>query len=212
MASTAMEVDVDATNKMEVDYETKGGDENKVDEGLYSRQLYVIDHESMQKMQQSTVLIAGMNGLGAEIAKNTILAGVKSVTILDNTIVKINDLSSNFYLTQESVGKQTRAQCSINQLKSLNPYVKVNYIEDKTVELENLIKSKNYDVIVLISYPLKTVINCNKIAHDLNLRFISCDSCGVFGQVFVDFGKSFECTDLTGEPPKQGMVVNITKV
>ena len=203
MASTAMEVD----NKTDVD-ETKGN----VDEALYSRQLYVIDNESMKKMQKSTVLIAGMNGLGVEAAKNTILAGVKSVTILDNSIVKINDLSSNFYLTQESVGKQTRAQTCIAQLKSLNRYVDVNYIDDKDITLQQLIESKKYDVIVLVSYPLKQVINYNKMAHSLNLKFISCDSCGVFGQVFVDFGEAFECTDLTGEQPMQGMVVNVSKV
>eukprot|EP01084_Bolivina_argentea_P094777 170419_1 len=206
----SMDVDVDtSTNQMEVDSETKTNEnDTKVDEALYSRQLYVIDHESMKKMQQSTVLIAGMNGLGVEIAKNTILAGVKSVTIFDNSIIKMNDLSSNFYLTLESVGKQTRAECSITQLKSLNPYVNVNCISG---DLKTLIESKKYDVIVLVNYTLKQCINYNQITHNLGLKFISCDTAGVFGQLFVDFGKEFQCTDLTGEPPMQGMVINISK-
>eukprot|EP01084_Bolivina_argentea_P005996 11337_1 len=202
MTSNAMDVDVD------VDQESK--QEDNVDEALYSRQLYVIDHESMKKMQQSTVLIAGMNGLGVEIAKNTILAGVKSVSIFDNSTVKMNDLSSNFYLTIESVGKETRAACCLDELKSLNPYVKVDAI-DAQETLESLISSKQYDVIVLVNYALNECIKYNQMAHDFNLRFISCDACGVFGQVFVDFGSQFECTDLTGEAPKQGMVINISK-
>ena len=37
----------------------------------------------MRRMQNSNVLIMGMKGLGLEIAKNVILAGVKSVTIWD---------------------------------------------------------------------------------------------------------------------------------
>eukprot|EP01083_Nonionella_stella_P293412 997797_1 len=53
-------------------------------------------------------------------------------------------------------------------------------------------------VIVLVNYALNECIKYNKIAHDFALRFISCDACGVFGQVFVDFGSQFECTDLTG--------------
>jgi len=59
----------------------------QVDEGLYSRQLYVFGHEAQQKMQQSNVLLIGLGGLGVEFAKNVILAGVKSVTLFDATVV-----------------------------------------------------------------------------------------------------------------------------
>ena len=48
----------------------------------------------MRKMQNSNILICGMSGLGAEIAKNIILAGVKSVTIHDAKRVTYGDLSS----------------------------------------------------------------------------------------------------------------------
>ena len=48
----------------------------------------------MRKMGATNVLISGMKGLGVEIAKNVILAGVKSVTIHDPEDVKIEYLSS----------------------------------------------------------------------------------------------------------------------
>lgn len=48
-------------------------DTPKIDEGLYSRQLYVIDHESMQKVMGSRVLIIGLQGLGAEIGHHHFL-------------------------------------------------------------------------------------------------------------------------------------------
>jgi molybdopterin/thiamine biosynthesis adenylyltransferase len=38
-----------------------------IDEGLYSRQLYVLGHEAMKQMSQSDVLIMGLQGLGVEI-------------------------------------------------------------------------------------------------------------------------------------------------
>ena len=47
-----------------------------IDESLYSRQLYVMGHEAMQRMARSDVLIVGLNGLGVEAAKNVILAGI----------------------------------------------------------------------------------------------------------------------------------------
>ena len=72
-----------------------------IDEGLYSRQLYVLGEEAMRRMAKSNVLISGMGGLGVEIAKNVVLAGVKSVTIHDDKKAAIQDLASQFFLRFE---------------------------------------------------------------------------------------------------------------
>lgn len=45
-------------------------------------------------MAHSSVLVSGMKGLGIEIAKNVVLAGVKSVTIHDQGNAEWLDLSS----------------------------------------------------------------------------------------------------------------------
>ena len=55
------------------------------------------------------VLIVGLRGVGVETAKNLILAGPNTVTLFDPTIVAIEDLSANFYLKEEHVGKMSRA-------------------------------------------------------------------------------------------------------
>ena len=52
----------------------------------------------MRKMQSSNILICGLGGLGVEIAKNIILAGVKSVTLHDLRQVSFDDLSSQVSL------------------------------------------------------------------------------------------------------------------
>ena len=44
-----------------------------------------------------------MNGLGAEIAKNVVLANVKAVTLHDNAVITSMDLSSHFYATRPEV-------------------------------------------------------------------------------------------------------------
>jgi ubiquitin-activating enzyme E1 len=61
--------------------------------------------ETMGKLIKMKVLIVGLRGLGVECAKNLILAGPASVDIFDPTIVKINDMGSNFYIKDEHVGK-----------------------------------------------------------------------------------------------------------
>ena len=94
----------------------------EIDESLYSRQLYVLGHDAMKKMAKSAVLISGMKGLGVEIAKNIILGGVKSVTLHDECNAEMADLSSQFYLSEDDIGKN-RAVVSLNKLAELNRYV-----------------------------------------------------------------------------------------
>ncbi|KAG8128383.1 hypothetical protein E2320_015234 [Naja naja] len=91
----------------------------EIDEELYSRQLYVLGHEAMQKMATATVLVSGMTGLGVEIAKNVILAGVKSVTLHDQEDAQWSDLSSQVVvLTNSSLEEQLDISdfCHANQI------------------------------------------------------------------------------------------------
>ncbi|KAJ2174906.1 E1 ubiquitin-activating protein, partial [Coemansia sp. RSA 518] len=99
-----------------------GNTSGDIDESLYSRQLYVLGADAMKKMSASNVLIVGLKGLGCEVAKNIVLAGVKSVTLYDPSPVVISDLSTQFFLHQEDVGKP-RAQVSAPRLAELNQYV-----------------------------------------------------------------------------------------
>lgn len=63
--------------------------------------------------------------LGIEVAKNLILAGPKLVAIHDPAIVREIDIGRNFYCRSEHVGKISRAEASLFELKNLNPSVKV---------------------------------------------------------------------------------------
>ena len=46
--------------------------------GLRRRAFQVMGREGQRRMAGANVLICGVNGLGAEVAKNIILAGVKA--------------------------------------------------------------------------------------------------------------------------------------
>ena len=51
-----------------------------IDEDMQSRQMAVYGRESMQTLRKASVLISGLNGLGAEIAKNVILSNPMAVS------------------------------------------------------------------------------------------------------------------------------------
>lgn len=56
-------------------------------------------------MRAAKVLLIGLDGFGAEIAKNIILAGVNTVTFLDHRNVTELDRCSQFFIPKEDIGK-----------------------------------------------------------------------------------------------------------
>ncbi|VDN38944.1 unnamed protein product [Gongylonema pulchrum] len=51
---------------------------------VYDRQIRLWGLEAQNRLRNSTVLIAGLSGCGGEVAKNLVLAGLKSLTLLDS--------------------------------------------------------------------------------------------------------------------------------
>jgi len=185
-----------------------GNDLNDIDESLYSRQLYVLGHEAMRKMAQSTVLISGMRGLGVEIAKNVILGGVRSVALHDEGIAEFKDLSSQFYLSEADVaGNKNRAMACGEKLAELNSYV------DTTVHTGPLTEEfiLQYKVIVLAGCcSLEEQLRISAITRSHGIALIIADTRGLFAQVFNDFGEKFVVFDTNGEQPISTMVASIT--
>ncbi len=183
-----------------------GSEIQEIDEGLYSRQLYVLGHEAMRRMACSDVLISGLGGLGVEIAKNVILGGVKSVTLHDQANCSWSDLSSQFYLSESVIGVN-RAEACFQKLADLNSYVQCRVY---TGNLDDEI-IKQYRVIVLTNSSLDQQLKIAKVTRENNIALIVCDTRGLFAQIFCDFGDKFVVNDTNGENPISAMIAGITK-
>ena len=204
----------DLNGKMDVDgpgvptaeklKEAANGD---IDESLYSRQLYVLGHEAMKRMGSSNVLVVGLRGLGVEIAKNIALAGVKSLTLFDPRPAAIQDLSSQFFLHPEDVGK-ARAAVTAPRVSELNPYTPVTVHKSNSLT-DDLSQLKQYQVVVLSDTPLRDQITIADYCHDNGIYIVITDTFGLFGNIFTDFGKNFTVGDPTGENPTSGIIAGI---
>ena len=180
-------------------------EEVKIDTNLYSRQIGTFGMEAMGKLIKMNVLIVGLRGLGVETAKNLILAGPKSVTLYDPTLVNIGDLSSNFYLKEDHVGKVTRAEASYGKLKELNPYVNVSVASTLTLE-----EHANFHVVAYteILTNIDEMIKVDEFCRDHKVGFILSQTYGPQGFTFVDYGVDFNINDANGEDTTSSIVAN----
>ncbi|CAL1537293.1 unnamed protein product [Lymnaea stagnalis] len=186
----------------------------EIDDSLYSRQRYVLGDTAMHRMANSSILIYGLGGLGIEIAKNIVLAGVKSVILQDPKSTTVNDLGNQFFLRESDAQlSKNRAEASSQHLAELNPYVSVVTITESLTEETDLSYLRNYQCVILTESPLSLQIKVNIFCRSAlpPIKFISSDVFGILGSAFVDFGENFDIFDPTGEEPKDIFVSDITK-
>lgn len=146
--------------------------------------------------------------IGLWKAKNVALAGVKSLTLFDPAPTVISDLSSQFFLRPEDVGKP-RDFATAPRVAELNAYtpVSVYHSQGLTADLEQL---RRYQVIVLTGIPIDDQVTISQFCHRHGILLIIADVFGLFGFVFTDFGERFVVNDPTGENPLSGIVADIS--
>jgi len=185
----------------------------EIDEGLYSRQLYALGHETMGKICDTTIMICGVNSLGLEVSKNSILSGFKHVILCDDTENNVVDISSNYYSTDDYHDKN-KVDTIYEKLKDLNTYVNVTIVKEK-LDINTILKN-NVNVLVFCDFLYYSEIckfndlDVSAFCHDNKIKFILCDSIGLIGRVFCDFGNHI-IHDVDGENPANGIIEEITK-
>ncbi|KAF1395184.1 hypothetical protein PFLUV_G00008900 [Perca fluviatilis] len=189
-------------------------DSMEIDDSLYSRQRYVLGDSAMHQMAQSSVFLSGMGGLGIEMAKNIVLAGVKAVTLHDTKQCETWDLGSNFFIRQEDVlSQRRRVEAVCPRVAELNPYVHVDMSSSALADNTDLSFLGKYQCVILTEARLSLQKRVNEFCHSQRppIRFIGCDAYGICVRVFCDFGEEFEVSDPTGEEPKEIFIQSITQ-
>nr|XP_003409697.1 ubiquitin-like modifier-activating enzyme 7 isoform X1 [Loxodonta africana] len=177
-----------------------------LDEELYSRQLYVLGSEAMQRIQGAKVLLSGLRGLGAEVAKNLVLMGVGSLTLHDPHPTCWSDLTAQFFLSEEDLGK-SRAEASQKPVSQLNGAVQV-CVHTGAITEDLLL---DFQVVVLTTSELEEQLRVGNFCHQHRICFVMADTRGLVGQLFCDFGENFTVWDPTEAEPLMATIRHISQ-
>ncbi|KAJ7055289.1 hypothetical protein C8F01DRAFT_1160039 [Mycena amicta] len=188
----------------------------QVDETLFSRQLSVPRHSApraaltetgMGGIASPSALIVGLQGLGAEVAKNLCLAGFKSLSLFDPEIVTIEDLGSQFLLREEDVGVKSRAEASAPRLVRLLQEVEVEVLPELSLEAV-----KKFAVVILCNAILSQQLEINTWTRDNGVHLVCVEARGLFGSLFVELCDTYTYKNSTGEEVKTGRILSIDEL
>ncbi|XP_039001386.1 SUMO-activating enzyme subunit 1B-1-like isoform X2 [Hibiscus syriacus] len=156
---------------------------------LYDRQIRVWGADAQRRLSKSHILVYGMKGTVAEFCKNIVLAGVGSVTLMDDHAVTDSALSANFLILPDenlSHGK-TLAEACCDSLKEFNPMVHVS-VEKGDISTFGVEFFEKFDAVVIscCSLAKKKLINqkCRKLPKRISFYTVDCR--GSCGEIFVD--------------------------
>ena len=171
----------------------KMSDELTEDEhAIYDRQLRTWGLEAQKRMKISSVLLVGIRGIAAEIAKNLVLTGIGELTILDDQLLSALDLASNFFTSEQFLNKN-RAESCRERIQLLNPNVKI-HVDTEDIMKKNQQFFKQFNAIILTNSDVSEAIHINNIlrTHSNNstnnrpVALFQCETHGFYNYAIED--------------------------
>lgn len=151
---------------------------------LYDRQIRLWGVEAQQRLRKARILLVGLAGLGNEICKNILLAGIQHLTMLDDATMTEDDTLMQFLSPQENVGKNKAESC-YTRAKKLNPLVDI-VVDTESIAQKSESFLGNFDVVCMTGYDLALQEKVNAICHKLDVKFLSGNTFGYYGYMFAD--------------------------
>ncbi|WAR19881.1 SAE1-like protein, partial [Mya arenaria] len=121
---------------------------------LYDRQIRLWGLDAQRRLRASRVLLIGLRGLGAEVAKNIVLAGIKSITLLDHT---------------------QRAEMAQSRTQQLNPMVEVMADNENATDKPDSFFT-DFDVVCALCCKPEQQVRINQICAENDIKFFCGDS------------------------------------
>lgn len=158
----------------------------------------LLGKEKIEKLRQSSVLIAGVGGVGAFVAEYLCRAGVGKITLVDSDIIDITNLNRQLPALHSTLGK-VKVDVVAKRLRDINPKAEIKAIQAylKDEKTTQILGSDHFDCVVdaidTLAPKVHLILNCLK----LKIKIVS--SMGAGGKLnpskvtTADISKTFNC-------------------
>ncbi|OAG28562.1 HesA/MoeB/ThiF family protein [Thermodesulfatator autotrophicus] len=157
---------------------------------IFERQKAIFSHEDMARLRASTVMIAGVGGLGTVVAEGLVRLGIGGLILVDDDRVSPTDLNRQILYTAKDIG-EFKTKVARERLLAIRDDV---WIEAWVQRIE-----KKFDIPNKVNGVVDALDNWDS-------RFILADMCEAKGKFLVHAGLSGAfgqvASFLPNRPPK----------
>ncbi|KAK7531398.1 uncharacterized protein J3D65DRAFT_637487 [Phyllosticta citribraziliensis] len=151
---------------------------------LYDRQIRLWGVQAQERLRSANVLLISMKALANEVAKNLVLAGIKSLTVVDHNVVTEDDLGAQFFITEADIGKN-RAEAAVPEMQKLNPRVNI-YVDTSDIASKGPEFYQAYDMVIATDLDFMTLSTINASTRLSQKPFYAAGTHGFYGYIFAD--------------------------
>jgi ubiquitin-like 1-activating enzyme E1 A len=151
---------------------------------LYDRQIRLWGVQAQEKIRNAKILLITMKALANEIAKNLVLAGIGSLTIIDHENVTDRDLGAQFFLSETDIGTN-RAVAAAPRIMRLNPRVKV-LVDQDDITTKSPPYFRDFDIVIATDLQPSTLNIINTVTRVNHKAFYAAGAQGFYGFIFSD--------------------------
>lgn len=140
-------------------------------------------------MRNAHILLITIRALANEVAKNLVLAGIGSLTVLDPDIVTEDDLGGQFFIGEEHIGMNVcgvisptdsladifhyqRAIAAAPAIQRLNPRVPV-HVDISRLETKNASFYEKFDIVIATELDLNSLVRHKHFGYQILANFFS---------------------------------------
>lgn len=116
---------------------------------IFERTIRLIGSEKFSKLQNTSILLAGVGGVGSYVAEALVRSGIGQIIIVDKDIIEISNLNRQLHALQSTIGKP-KVEVMKNRLLDINPGLKVVALKEEVSQgfLTKLSEMYNFDYII----------------------------------------------------------------
>jgi molybdopterin/thiamine biosynthesis adenylyltransferase len=169
---------------------------SKQERDLYDRQ-FRLEGWSQKLVKNSRVLIAGVGGLGCEIAKNLTMLGIGHIDLVDLDIIEHSNLNRQVLFVGAKMG-EPKAVVAARKLKEINPNILINGYHT-SLERLNPALYQAADVIVGGLDSMNARLNLNAQCIRFKKPLVDGGVSGYHGHIYTIFpyqNACYECNPL----------------
>lgn len=104
----------------------------------------ILDKESLEKIENKTILIIGLGGVGGYALESIVRMGVNNIIIVDNDVIDITNLNRQLLSLNSNVG-ELKVEVAKKRILDINPNCNVECIA-KFIDKDNIDELFNYKI------------------------------------------------------------------
>lgn len=142
--------------------------------------------DAQARMRNSKILVSNVGALANETIKNLVLAGIGSLTIVDDHKVTEEDFGAQFFVQEGDEGKN-RAEAALPRIQALNKHVTIATKDASVLSLDKEFIDQ-FDIVVATQPSIADILHVTELCQQTSTAYMVAGISGLQSFAFSDLG------------------------